>query len=145
MASVVWEAMVMANERAGEVCINSESDIVMARKIVREAAIAMGFGVTDVTRIVTAASELTRNVFRYAGSGVMRWRTLNAGEVVGLELTFEDYGPGIPDIQRAMEAGYTTKGGLGLGLPGAKRLMDEMEIESEVRKGTRVTVKKWRR
>jgi serine/threonine-protein kinase RsbT len=137
--------MAMASERAGEVCINSESDIVAARKIVRDAAIAMGFGVTDVTRIVTAASELTRNVFRYAGSGVMHWRTVKAGDAVGLELTFEDHGPGISDIERAMEAGYTTKGGLGLGLPGAKRLMDEMEIESEVGKGTRVTVKKWRR
>jgi len=145
MARIVWEAMAMTNERTGEVRIDSESDIVTARKIIREAAMAMGFGVTDVTRIVTAASELTRNVFRYAGSGIMHWRTVNAGEVVGLELTFEDYGPGIPDIQRAMEAGYTTKGGLGLGLPGAKRLMDEMEIESEVGKGTRVTVKKWRR
>lgn len=135
----------MANERAGEVRINSESDIVTARKIVRDTAIAIGFGVTDVTRIVTAASELTRNVFRYAGCGVMHWRMVNDGGVVGLELTFEDHGPGIPDIERAMEMGYTTKGGLGLGLPGAKRLMDEMEIESEVGKGTRVTVKKWRR
>jgi serine/threonine-protein kinase RsbT len=138
-------AMAMVNERGGEVCINSESDIVTARKIVRDAAIVMGFGVTDVTRIVTAASELTRNVFRYAGSGVMHWRTVNAGGAVGLELTFEDHGPGIADIERAMEAGYTTKGGLGLGLPGAKRLMDEMEIESEVGRGTRVTVKKWRK
>jgi serine/threonine-protein kinase RsbT len=145
MARIVWEAMAMVNERAGEVRIDSESDIVTARKIVRNTAIAMGFSVTDVTRIVTAASELTRNVFRYAGSGVMRWRIVDAGEMVGLELTFEDRGPGIPDIERAMEAGYTTKGGLGLGLPGAKRLMDDMEIESEVGKGTRVTVKKWRK
>lgn len=135
----------MTNERTGEVRIDSESDIVTARKIIRTTAMAMGFGVTDVTRIVTAASELTRNVFRYAGSGVMRWRMVNASEVLGLELTFEDQGPGIPDIAQAMEAGYTTKGGLGLGLPGAKRLMDEMEIESEVGKGTRVTVTKWRK
>jgi len=135
----------MTNEDAGEVRIDSESDIVAARKIVRDMAIALGFGVTDVTRIVTAASELTRNVFRYAGSGIMRWRTVTAGEVIGLELVFEDHGPGIPDITRAMEVGYTTKGGLGLGLPGAKRLMDELEIESEVGKGTRVTVKKWRK
>jgi serine/threonine-protein kinase RsbT len=145
MARSAWEAMAMTDERAGEVRIGSESDIVTARKVIRDAANAMGFGVTDVTRIVTAASELTRNVFRYAGSGVMRWRMVSAGEVVGLELTFEDHGPGIPDIKRAMEMGYTTKGGLGLGLPGAKRLMDEMEIESEVGQGTRVTVKKWRR
>jgi serine/threonine-protein kinase RsbT len=145
MTGLVWEAMAMTNEDAGEVRIDSESDIVAARKIVRDMAIALGFGVTDVTRIVTAASELTRNVFRYAGSGIMRWRTVTAGEVIGLELVFEDHGPGIPDITRAMEVGYTTKGGLGLGLPGAKRLMDELEIESEVGKGTRVTVKKWRK
>ena len=135
----------MANERTGEVRIDSESDIVAARRIVRTTAMAMGFGVTDVTRIVTAASELTRNVFRYAGYGVMRWRAVKDGEVAGLELTFEDQGPGIPDLKQALEVGYTTKGGLGLGLPGAKRLMDEMEIESEVGMGTLVTVKKWRR
>jgi serine/threonine-protein kinase RsbT len=145
MAGLVGEALAMPHECMGEVRIDSESDIVTARKHVRHTATAMGFGVTDVTRIVTAASELTRNVFRYAGSGVMRWRMVNAGEVLGLELIFEDQGPGISDIKRAMEAGYSTKGGLGLGLPGAKRLMDELEIESEVGKGTRVTVTKWRK
>ncbi|HXH09550.1 MAG TPA: anti-sigma regulatory factor [Alphaproteobacteria bacterium] len=135
----------MHDEREGKVAINSEGDIVIARKIVRDVAIAIGFGVTDVTRIVTAASELTRNVFRYAGSGIMSWRLLNVGEHIGIELTFEDHGPGIPDVEQALEIGYTTSGGLGLGLPGAKRLMDEMAIQSEVGKGTRVTVKKWRR
>jgi len=135
----------MADEREGKVGINSENDLVIARKIVRDTVTTMGFGVTDVTRIVTAASELTRNVFRYAGSGIMHWRKVNAGGSVGIELLFEDQGPGIPDIEQAMEMGYTTSGGLGLGLPGAKRLMDEMEIESEVGKGTRITVKKWRR
>jgi serine/threonine-protein kinase RsbT len=143
MARVAKEAMAMTNERDAEVRISSEGDIVTARKLVRDAAMAMGFGVTDVTRIVTAASELTRNVFLYAGSGAMYWRKVNTGEHVGLELTFEDSGPGIPDIEQAMEMGYTTSGGLGLGLPGAKRLMDEMEIESQVGKGTKVTVKKW--
>jgi serine/threonine-protein kinase RsbT len=135
----------MTHERGGEVRINSEGDIVTARKVVRDAAMTMGFGVTDVTRIVTAASELTRNVFRYAGSGVMQWCTIEAGGSRGIELTFEDHGPGIPDIERALEMGYTTSGGLGLGLPGAKRLMDEMEIKSQVGKGTKVTVKKWLR
>ena len=135
----------MNDEREGQVAINSEGDIVIARKIVRDVAMAIGFGVTDVTRIVTAASELTRNVFRYAGSGIMSWRMLNAGEHIGIELTFEDHGPGIPDVEQAMEIGYTTSGGLGLGLPGARRLMDEMAIQSAVGKGTRVTVKKWRR
>jgi serine/threonine-protein kinase RsbT len=141
----VPETVAVTNERGGEVRITSEGDIVTARKIVRDAAMELGFGVTDVTRIVTAASELTRNVFRYAGSGVMHWRKVDAGATMGLELTFEDHGPGIPDIERALEVGYTTKGGLDLGLPGAKRLMDEMEIQSEVGKGTRITVKKWRR
>jgi serine/threonine-protein kinase RsbT len=135
----------MTNEHGGEVRINSEGDIVIARKIVREAAMAVGFGVTDVTRIVTAASELTRNVFRYAGAGVMRWRQVYAGDTMGLELTFEDHGPGIPDVAQALEAGYTTGVGLGLGLPGAKRLMDEMEVQSQVGQGTTVTVKKWLR
>jgi serine/threonine-protein kinase RsbT len=137
--------MAMKDEHEGAVRITSEGDLVTARKMVRQAAMTMGFGVTDVTRIVTAASELTRNVFRYAGVGVMSWRQVNAGGRVGIELTFEDQGPGIPDIAQAMEAGYTTGGGLGLGLPGARRLMDDMQIQSEVGKGTKVTVTKWRR
>jgi serine/threonine-protein kinase RsbT len=137
--------MAMRAEHEGEVRINSEGDLVIARKMVRHAAMTMGFGVTDVTRIVTVASELTRNVFRYAGVGVMSWRQVNTGGTVGIELTFEDHGPGIADIVQAMEAGYTTSGGLGLGLPGARRLMDELEIQSEVGRGTKVTVTKWRR
>jgi serine/threonine-protein kinase RsbT len=127
----------------GEFRIESESDIVMARKVVRNAATSLGFGITDVTRIVTAASELTRNIYHYAKCGVMRWRTLNEAGRVGLELTFEDQGPGIPDIERAMEMGYTTGNGLGMGLPGSKRLMDELTIESMVGKGTTVVVRKW--
>jgi serine/threonine-protein kinase RsbT len=137
--------MAMKAEHEGEVRINSEGDLVTARKMIRHAAMTMGFGVTDVTRIVTVGSELTRNIFRYAGVGVISWRQVNAGGTVGLELTFEDHGPGIPDIAQAMEAGYTTSGGLGLGLPGARRLMDELEIQSEVGKGTKITVTKWRR
>jgi serine/threonine-protein kinase RsbT len=136
-------AMAMNAERAGEVRIHSESDIVATRKTVRTAASQLGFGVTDVTRIVTAASELARNVFRYAGSGIMRWQALDTGGRIGIELTFEDRGPGITDIEQAMEAGYTSGGGLGMGLPGAKRLMDEFEIASEIGKGTIVTTKKW--
>jgi serine/threonine-protein kinase RsbT len=145
MARVAEETMVMPGEGAGQVRIDSEGDIITARKIIRAAAVAMGFSVTDVTRIVTAASELTRNVFRYAGSGVLYWQKLSASDRVGIELTFEDHGPGIPDIEQAMEIGYTTGGGLGLGLPGARRLMDEMTVESEAGKGTRVTVRKWRK
>lgn len=128
----------------GEVPIRSEVDIVTARKAVREVAVGLGFGVTDVTRIVTAASELARNSFLYAGAGVMRWRTLDKAGKSAIELVFEDFGPGIPDVEQAMQEGYTSSGGLGMGLPGTKRLMDEMEICSEPGKGTTVTVRKWR-
>jgi serine/threonine-protein kinase RsbT len=133
----------MSEPRPSEFRITSENDIVMARKVVRETSTALGFGLTDVTRIVTAASELTRNIYHYAQSGVMHWRPLNRGVRVGLELTFEDNGPGIADIEKAMEPGYSTGKGLGLGLPGSKRLMDEMTIASTVGKGTTVIVRKW--
>jgi serine/threonine-protein kinase RsbT len=135
----------MNETRHGEFRIGSESDIVLARKVVRDAATVLGFGITDVTRIVTAASELTRNIYQYAGSGVMRWRSLSGDARVGLELVFEDNGPGIPDVAKAMEAGFTTGKGLGLGLPGAQRLMDEMALQSQVGKGTTVEVRKWLR
>lgn len=135
----------MNDLQQGEFPIESESDIVSARKIIRNAATALGFGLTDVTRIVTAASELTRNIYVHARSGVMRWRTVTNGPDVGLEVTFEDRGPGIPDLAKAMEVGYSTGSGLGMGLPGSKRLTDEMTIKSDVGKGTTVVVKKWLR
>ena len=135
----------MNETRQGEFRITSENDIVMARKVVRDAATTLGFGITDVTRIVTAASELTRNIYHYAKSGVMHWRSLNQDARVGLELTFEDSGPGIPDVEKAMEMGFSTGKGMGLGLSGSKRLMDEMTIESTVGKGTTVVVRKWLR
>jgi serine/threonine-protein kinase RsbT len=135
----------MGAEALGEVPIHSESDIVTARKAAREVATQLGFGLTDVTRIITAASELARNVYQYAGSGRMRWRVLHADDRTGIELTFEDHGSGISDIQEAMQEGFSTSGGLGMGLPGARRLMDELEIQSEAGKGTKVTVRKWRR
>jgi len=130
---------------SGELPIRAENDIVAARRAVREAATQLGFGVTDVTRLVTAASELARNVFKYAGQGVMRWNSVQAESRVGLELHFVDDGPGIADINQAMEAGYSTGGGLGLGLPGAKRLVDELAIQSAIGQGTTVILKKWRR
>jgi len=128
----------------GEVNIRTEGDIVVARRTVRDAAAQAGFSVTDVTRIVTAASELARNVFKYAGEGVLRWRQLEENGRVGLELVFVDQGPGIADIQLALQEGYSTGAGLGLGLPGAKRLMDELDIQSAVGRGTTITLKKWR-
>ncbi len=135
----------MNDTRQGEFHIGSEGDIVTARRLIRNAAAALGFGITDVTRIVTAASELTRNIYQYAGSGIMRWRSFNDGVDVVLELTFEDSGPGISDLEKAMESGFSTGKGFGLGLPGAKRLMDEMIVQSEVGKGTTVTARKWLR
>jgi serine/threonine-protein kinase RsbT len=129
----------------GEVSINAENDIVVARRAVREAATGLGFGMTDVTRVVTAASELARNIFKYAGRGVMRWQCVQEGNRSGLELQFEDQGPGIADISQAMQEGFSSANGLGMGLPGAKRLVDEMDIQSAVGKGTTITLKKWRK
>ena len=135
----------MTDETAGEVQIVDESHIVTVRKTIREAATRLGFGLTDVTRIVTAGSELARNVFHYAGSGVMRWNDVENGDRIGIQLVFEDHGPGIADIAQALEPGYSTSGGVGMGLPGTRRLMDEMEIQSQPGEGTTVTVRKWRR
>ncbi len=132
----------MAGAKQGEVQIQTEGDIVSARQAARNAALALGFGLTDQTRIVTTASELARNIFMHAGTGVMRWQVLDDG-ASGLELVFEDSGPGIADVAQALQEGFTTSEGLGLGLPGSKRLMDEMEIHSEVGKGTQVKVRKW--
>jgi serine/threonine-protein kinase RsbT len=133
----------MATETRGEVPIQDEGDIVTVRRKVREVTTRIGFGITDVTRVVTSASELARNVVVYAGSGVMRWQELNSNNRVGVELVFEDHGPGIADIAQAMQEGYSTSRGLGMGLPGSRRLMDELEIQSVVGEGTTVTVRKW--
>lgn len=130
---------------AGERPIGSESDIVSVRKTIRDVATSLGFSVTDVTRIVTVTSELSRNIVCYAGSGTLRWRVLRHETATGLELTFEDHGPGIADIDQALQPGFSTSGGLGLGLPGSKRLMDDLEIQSEPGKGTIVLVRKWLR
>ena len=132
----------MTNSPEVTVRITEENDIVEVRKAIRDSIVKTGFGITDVTRIVTAASELARNIYRYAGSGYMELYQLNSDGVTGVELAFIDHGPGIEDVKKAMEQGYTTGGGLGMGLPGAKRLMDEMEIHSEQGKGTTVKIKK---
>ncbi len=129
----------------GEVPIQSEGDIVAARRAVRELAAAAGFGPTDVTRIVTAASELARNIFKYAGEGALHWRWVEEHNRHGLELRFIDKGPGIPDVDLALQEGYSSAGGLGMGLPGARRLMDELQVDSGPGKGTTVLVRKWQR
>ncbi len=136
----------MATEETGEHPIKSEGDIVTCRKLIRTAAVAAGFGMTDVTRIVTAVSELARYVYVHSGSdGVMRWEILYQSGKVGIQLEFEDYGKGIPDVDQAMEVGFTTAGTMGMGLSGVKRLMDEMNIKSEIGVGTTITIEKWGR
>ena len=124
--------------------IISSEDVVRVRKEVRTQAVAAGFGIVDQTKIITAASELARNTLDYGGGGTARIELLQNGPRKGLRLTFEDQGPGIPDLQLALTDGYTTGGGLGLGLSGAKRLSNEFDIYSHVGQGTRVTIARWK-
>jgi serine/threonine-protein kinase RsbT len=124
--------------------IRSSEDVVGIRQVVREWSVAAGFGLVDQTKIVTAASELARNVIDYGGGGTMRIEMLNDGKRRGIRLTFEDQGPGIADIERALRDGFSTGKGLGLGLGGARRLVNEFAIDSRPGEGTRVTVARWR-
>ncbi len=133
----------MAGLKDETVEVRSDADIVRTRQIVREWARQHGFSLVNQTKIVTAASELARNTVHYGGGGTLRLEVLNNGARVGLQLTFEDGGPGIPDIARAMQDGYTTGRGLGLGLGGAKRLTNEFDIVSHPGKGTRVRIVQW--
>ncbi len=110
----------------------------------RDAAVSLGFSIVDQTKLVTAASELARNAQVHGGGGRFHLEVLNIDSRHGLRLTFEDEGPGIPDIERALGDGFTTGSGLGLGLGGARRLVNEFEIESQVGQGTRVTATRWR-
>ena len=140
--------MVDSKPAEERLAIRDEVDIISARQRAREVAKALGFGAVDQSRIATAVSELTRNVVRYAtdGRGEMLIRThVQSGRGTGLEIVVRDEGPGIPDIEQAMSAGFTSGPGMGMGLPGTKRLMDEMEIESAPGHGTIVTIRKWRR
>lgn len=124
--------------------VQNEADIVQARQIVRRWATDQSFALVDQTKIVTAASELARNTLIYGKGGTMRLEALTDGLRKGLRLTFEDKGPGIPDIAQALTDGYTTGNGLGLGLSGAKRLSNEFDIQSKPGQGTRVMIARWR-
>ena len=124
--------------------VRSASDVVTVRQVVRTWAIDTGFSLVDQTKIVTAASELARNMIDYAGGGAVCLEMINDGARRGLRVAFEAQGPGIPDIQQALTDHFTTGNGLGLGLGGAKRLVNEFDIRSRVGEGTRVVITRWK-
>ncbi|MDO8047677.1 ATP-binding protein [Janthinobacterium sp. SUN211] len=124
--------------------LHSDEDVVRLRKQVRDSMVAMGFGLIEQTKIITAASELARNTLRYGGGGEARIARICDGARQGLELRFVDAGPGIDDIPLALTDGYTSGGGLGLGLGGAKRLADAFHIDTAPGAGTTVTIAKWK-
>jgi serine/threonine-protein kinase RsbT len=122
----------------------SHEDVARARQLVRSWAVKLGFNLLDQTKLVTATSELARNTVIYGGGGLMKAEALTNGSRRALRLTFEDQGPGIPDIDLAMQDGYTSGDGLGYGLGGAKRLVNEFEIVSQPGEGTRISITKWK-
>ncbi|GIO24315.1 anti-sigma regulatory factor [Oceanobacillus sp. J11TS1] len=126
-------------------CVNiqKEWDIVGARQLGREMAKEIGFGTVDQARIATAISELARNIYLYADHGQICFEYINTKSKKGILMTAVDVGPGIKDVSRVMQDGYTTSGGLGAGLPGVKRLMDDFDIESTVGEGTKIKAIKW--
>lgn len=124
--------------------IDSEGDIVTARQVGREMASRLGFSLSDLTLIATAISEITRNIVDHAGSGEIEFLVENDGIRPGITVTARDSGPGIEDVELAMEDGYTSKNGLGLGLPGSQRIMDEFSIDSTVGSGTTIVMNKWK-
>jgi serine/threonine-protein kinase RsbT len=130
--------------RAETMPIQSDGDVVLVRQKVRAWSVELGFGLVDQTKIVTAASELARNALIHGGGGTVQVEALNDGARKGLRLTFEDRGPGIPDIELAMRDGYSTGTGLGLGLSGAKRLCNEFDVRSTAAEGTRITIARWK-
>ncbi|GAC1695761.1 MAG: anti-sigma regulatory factor [Gemmatimonadaceae bacterium] len=124
--------------------VRSHQDIVAIRHAVRAWAVGEGLSIVDQTKLVTAASELARNTVDYGLGGTARLEVIREGLRRGVRVTFEDQGPGIPDIARAMTDGYTTGNGMGLGLSGSKRLVNEFDISSTVGEGTRVTITRWK-
>jgi serine/threonine-protein kinase RsbT len=131
-------------EKAETVGARSAEDVVRVRQSVRAHAAAAGLSLVDQTKIITAASELARNMVDYGGGGIVRLEIVNDGRKRGLRVTFEDKGPGIPDVELAMKDGYTTGGGLGLGISGAKRLSNEFSIRSVVGEGTTIIITRWK-
>ena len=134
----------MTVEPSGTCPLRSEADIVSSRQIVRGLTQLLKFSLVDQTKMITAASELSRNTLVHGGGGDMRWELVENGGRRGLRLHFEDNGPGIPDMKLALTDGWTSGGGMGLGLPGSKRLVSEFEVHTKVGEGTRVIITKWK-
>jgi serine/threonine-protein kinase RsbT len=134
-------AVVTAN---GEMPLKTEHDIVVSRQTVRRLAQEAGFSLVDQTKLVTAASELARNALIYGRGGDLKWSTLLDGLKRGVRLVFEDQGPGIANLEQALTDGWSSGSGLGLGLTGARRLVNEFELQSTVGVGTRVTITRWK-
>lgn len=124
--------------------IRTSTDVVLVRQAVRKWTTELGLSLVDQTKLITAASELARNTIDYGGGGTVRLDAVTQGMRQGLRLTFEDQGPGIADIELALTDGYTTGQGLGLGLSGSKRLVNEFEIDSRVGEGTRIVITRWK-
>ncbi len=125
--------------------IKSDVDVIIARQEGRKIAVDLGFNNGQATLVATAISEVARNIVSYAGSGEIVLKIVEKDSKKGISIIARDKGPGIPDIDLAMQDGYSTSGGLGLGLPGAKRIVDDFQVESEVGKGTTVRMTKWKR
>jgi serine/threonine-protein kinase RsbT len=134
----------MSVAKSDSLPLRTEQDIVLARQSVRKLSQELTFSLVDQTKIVTAASELARNTLIYGGGGVLTWEVLHEGTKKGLRLTFKDEGPGIANLELAMMDGWSSGTGLGMGLSGTKRLVNEFEIESQPGSGTRVTIARWK-
>ncbi|MBA3596819.1 MAG: anti-sigma regulatory factor [Methylibium sp.] len=128
----------------GSMLLITERDIVASRQTVRKLTQELKFSLVDQTKMITAASELSRNTVVYGGGGAMEWVTLTQGTKIGLRLAFEDKGPGIPNVEQALTDGWTSGRGMGIGLSGSKRLVNEFEIKTVVGEGTRVTITRWK-
>lgn len=134
----------MSEPLSGSMNLLTEHDIVRSRQTVRKLTQDLKFSLVDQTKLITAASELSRNTVVYGGGGVMRWEVVTQGPKTGLRLAFEDKGPGIPDVQLALTDGWTSGSGLGVGLSGSKRLVNEFDIRTAVGEGTCVTITRWK-
>ena len=134
----------MLTTRSDRIAVRGQHDVVNVRQVVRGWCLAVGMGLVDLTKMVTAASELARNTLEYGGGGTLTLEEVRDGIRAGVRLVFEDQGPGIADVALAMTDGFTSGNGMGLGLGGTKRLVDEFEIESTPGVGTRITITKWK-